>query len=429
MTLMDQARKGIITEVVKRVAADEHIEPAELNARIAEGLVVIPANVKRLPKKVVGIGKGLATKVNANIGTSKDYPDLDRELEKLAAAVQAGAHTVMDLSTGGDLPKIRRRILDESVIPVGSVSIYDAAVHAVAAGGSILSMSASDMLEAFRRHAKDGIDFVTVHAGVTSAVVKDLKPGSRICGVVSRGGTFLWEWMKHRNQENPYYEQFDEVLDIAAEYDVTLSLGDGLRPGAIADAGDRPQVHELEVLAELADRARSRGVQAMIEGPGHVPLHMVVEQVQLEKKLCKGAPFYVLGPLVTDIAPGYDHITGAIGGAVAAGAGADFLCYVTPAEHLALPGVKHVIDGVVASLIAAHAGDIAKGVPGAMERDRKFSQMRRKRDWEGQIANCLNPARAREIRQEGQPLDGHVCSMCGEFCVFKVTDELDAEDP
>jgi len=427
VTLIEQARKGILSDIVRRVADEERISPGELLMRIAEGTVVIPVNTRRVPRKPVGIGKGLRTKVNANIGTSKDYPELEPALEKLEAAVKAGAHTVMDLSTGGNLQEIRRRILDASDVPVGSVSIYDAAVEATGRGGSILSMSGDDMLEAFRRHASDGIDFVTVHAGVTRAVIAELVPGSRVCGMVSRGGTFLMEWMKHKKQENPYYERFDEVLDIAREFEVTLSLGDGLRPGAIADAGDRPQIHELEVLAELAERARAAGVQAMIEGPGHVPLHKVVEQVELQKRLCKGTPFYVLGPLVTDIAPGYDHITGAIGGALAASAGADFLCYVTPAEHLSLPNVGHVVDGVVASLIAAHAGDIAKGVPGAKERAREVRGLRRRRDWEGQLAGCLNPARAQEIRQHGQPSDGHVCSMCGEFCVFKVTDELDAQ--
>ena len=424
MTILTDARKGIASQLVHRIARDERTEPDRLLAGLVNGSVVIPANRQRTIRRPVGIGAGLRTKVNANIGTSEDYPNLDAELVKLRTAVDAGTDTVMDLSTGGDLEVIRRRILEESPVPVGSVSIYDAAVESVRSAGSILEMTAASMLEAFRRHAVDGVDFVTIHAGVTRAVVEDLVPGSRVCGIVSRGGTFLAQWMKHHRQENPYYERFDEVIDVAREYDVTLSLGDGLRPGAIADAGDRPQIHELETLAELADRARTAGVQVIIEGPGHVPMHRIVEQVALQKKLCKGAPFYVLGPIVTDIAPGYDHITGAIGGAIAAAAGADFLCYVTPAEHLSLPGPEHVHHGVMASRIAAHAADVAKGIAGAAERDKSFSELRRRRDWEGQIAGALDPELARRLRTGGRPADNHVCSMCGEFCVFKVADDL-----
>jgi phosphomethylpyrimidine synthase len=331
----------------------------------------------------------------------------------------------MDLSTGGNLRAIRRAIVRHSPVPVGSVSIYDAAVTAVAESGkNILAMTCESMLAAFRAHASDGIDFITVHAGVTREVLADLAGHPRVCGMVSRGGTFLAEWMKHHKAENPYYERFDELLEIAREFDVTLSLGDGLRPGALADANDAAQLHELRVLAGLAGRARKAGVQVMIEGPGHVPLHLIAEHVRYQKELCDGAPFYVLGPLVTDVAPGYDHITSAIGGALAAAAGADFLCYVTPSEHLSLPGVEDVHVGVIAARIAAHAGDIAKGIPHAADWDRTFSDRRRKRDWEKLLTECIDPATAKRIREKGKPADSDVCSMCGEFCVFRLQDKL-----
>ncbi|KPJ51946.1 MAG: phosphomethylpyrimidine synthase, partial [Planctomycetes bacterium DG_58] len=339
MTILEQLRAGKIPPEVERVAAQEHVDVKALAESVARGHVVIPANRNRRAERLTGIGKGLRTKVNANIGTSRDYPDLDKELAKLDAAVEAGTDTVMDLSTGGDLVAIRRAIIERSPVPVGSVCVYDAAVTAVETSGkNILAMTPQSMLEAFRAHASDGVDFITVHAGVTREVLADLEAHPRVCGMVSRGGTFLATWMKHKNAENPYYERFDEVLALACEFEVTLSLGDGLRPGALADANDAAQLHELRVLAALARRARERGVQVMIEGPGHVPLHLIAEHVREQKKLCDGAPFYVLGPIDTDVAPGYDHITSAIGGAVAAAAGADFLCYVTPSEHLSLPG-------------------------------------------------------------------------------------------
>ncbi|HHT9136406.1 MAG TPA: phosphomethylpyrimidine synthase ThiC [Candidatus Wunengus sp. YC60] len=423
MTQLQQARQNIITQEMKQVAKDEGLDPEFIRMRIAEGKIVIPANLKRKAAKVCGIGAGLKTKVNANIGTSADYPDVENEMEKLRAAEEAGADAVMDLSTGGDLRAIRKRVIEASSIAVGSVPIYEAAVKTVQRKHAIVDMTAADMLEAIRLHCEDGVDFITVHCGATKGVLKHLKENKRICGVVSRGGTFLVEWMIHSGKENPLYEKYDEILAIAKEYDVTLSLGDAMRPGALADAFDRAQVYELNVLAELAQRALDAGVQVIVEGPGHVPLNQVAAQVQLQKELCKGVPFYVLGPIVTDIAPGYDHITSAIGGAIAAAAGADFLCYVTPTEHLSLPGPADVRSGVMAARIAAHAADLVKGVKSAWEWDKKMSQFRRKRDWEGQFNTCIDPQMARSIREKGRPQNNEVCSMCAEYCVFKLSDK------
>lgn len=406
-----------------QVARDEEVEPEFLRKLIAEGKVIIPANRRRKATKVCGIGAHLKTKVNANIGTSADYADVDKELEKLKAAEDAGADAVMDLSTGGDLRAIRKRIIEVATIAVGSVPIYEAAVKAVQRKQSIVDMTAADMIDAIKLHCEDGVDFITVHCGATKGVLNHLKNKSRICGVVSRGGTFLVEWMIHNNRENPLYEQYDEILAIAKDYDVTISLGDAMRPGAIADAFDRAQVYELNVLAELSQRALEADVQVMVEGPGHVPLNQIVSHVQLQKELCKGVPFYVLGPIVTDVAPGYDHITSAIGGAIAASAGADFLCYVTPTEHLSLPGPADVRSGVMTARIAAHAADIAKGIKSAIAWDKRMSQFRRNRDWEGQFKTCIDPLMARSIREKGRPQNSEVCSMCAEYCVFKLSDK------
>jgi phosphomethylpyrimidine synthase len=422
MTQLTIAREGVITDEMRRAAAIDGVDPERLRHALDAGRACLPANRNRTRRRPCAIGEGLHTKVNANIGTSGDYADLGRELEKLAAAEAAGADTVMDLSTGGDLEAIRRAILDRATVPVGTVPIYDIGTRCVREHGTIRAMTADGILDTVRAHAEQGVDFVTVHCGVTRAVVDTLMAHRRVCGIVSRGGTFLARWVRYHGEENPLYARFDEVLAIAVEHDVTLSLGDGMRPGAQADAFDAAQVHELMVLAELAQRALAAGAQVMIEGPGHVPLHQVEAQVRLQKELCKGAPFYVLGPLVTDIAPGYDHITAAIGGAVAAGAGADFLCYVTPTEHLALPAVEHVRQGVMACRIAAHAGDIAKGIPGAADRDRELSRHRRSRDWKGQLELCLDPETAATIRGGAAPADDDVCSMCGELCVFKIAD-------
>ncbi|MFQ5862755.1 MAG: phosphomethylpyrimidine synthase ThiC [Candidatus Brocadiales bacterium] len=427
MTQLLKAREGVITEEMRRVASDEGCNAAALRKNIADGKVVIPFNRRRnigRPKGVLGIGQGLRTKVNANIGTSQDYHRVEEELDKLRAAEKAGADAVMDLSTGGSLREVRQRVMEESTITVGSVPIYEAMVDASTSSHPIKAMKAGDMLDAVRRHCEDGVDFVTVHCGATKGVLKLLSEGQRVCGVVSRGGVFLVEWMATHNKENPLYENFGELLDMAKEYDVTLSLGDAMRPGALADAFDRVQVYELNVLAELCQRAWEKGVQVIIEGPGHVPMNQITSQVQLQKELCRGAPFYVLGPIVTDVAPGYDHITSAIGGAIAAAAGADFLCYVTPSEHLSLPRVQDVWDGVMAARIAAHAADIAKGIKPAWEWDKTMSQMRRKRDWKGQFATCIDRERAESFRATRPTSDNdNVCSMCGHFCVFKVADD------
>ncbi|MDN3511327.1 MAG: phosphomethylpyrimidine synthase ThiC [Candidatus Jettenia sp.] len=423
MTQLQKARQNIITQEMKQVAKEEDLDPEYIKLRIAEGKIVIPVNHKRRTTKVCGIGAGLKTKVNANIGTSADYADIVNELEKLRIAEEAGADAVMDLSTGGDLRSIRRRIIESTVLTVGSVPIYEAAVKAVQHKHTMVDMTAEDMLDAVRLHCEDGVDFITVHCGATRGVLKHLKENKRICGVVSRGGTFLVEWMIHNGRENPFYEEYDEILAIAKEYDVTLSLGDAMRPGALADAFDRAQIYELNVLAELAQRALDANVQVMVEGPGHVPLNQVTAHVQLQKELCKGVPFYVLGPIVTDIAPGYDHITSAIGGAIAAAAGADFLCYVTPTEHLSLPNPTDVRNGVMAARIAAHAADIVKGVKSAWEWDKKMSHYRRKRDWQGQFNTCIDPIVAKNIRERGRPQNDEVCSMCAEYCVFKLSDK------
>lgn len=422
MTQLEAALDGRTTDEMCRVAKTENIEPLDLARRIAAGRVVIPANRNRRIERLCGIGEGLRTKVNANIGTSPDYADVDEELKKLQTAELAGADAVMDLSTGGDITAIRRTILEHANVPIGTVPIYEAGVRAAKRDGAVIKMKAREMLDAVRNHARDGVDFVTVHCGVTREVISHLKDNPRLCGIVSRGGTFLAEWMRHSGQENPFFEQFDELLDILREFDVTLSLGDGLRPGAIADSFDSAQIGELNVMADLARRARAAGVQVMIEGPGHVPLDQVAAQVKLQKALTGGAPFYVLGPIVTDIAPGYDHITSAIGGAVAGMAGADFLCYVTPTEHLSLPRVEDVHLGVIAARIAAHAADVAKHLPGAADWDRRISEARHARQWDAQIELAIDPARARHLRGVGKPAQEDVCSMCGEYCVFKVSE-------
>ncbi len=423
MTQLESARQGVTTHEMRAVAQAEGLDAETIRDRIAAGRLAIPCNVRRKASQVFGVGEGLRTKVNANLGTSKDYADLDREFEKLAAAVDAGAESVMDLSTGGEIRRIRLALMERCDVIVGTVPIYEAAVEAAEQQGTTRAMTGESMLAAVRRQCEDGVDFVTVHCGVTREVLKDVRASKRTFGIASRGGTILADWITHHGQENPLFERFDELCDLCREFDVTLSLGDGLRPGAIADAFDAAQVHELMVIGELCGQAQARGVQVIIEGPGHVPLDQVEAQVKLQKRLCKGAPFYVLGPLVTDVAPGYDHIAGAIGGAVAAMAGADFLCYVTPSEHLGLPNAEQVREGVMAARLAAHAGDIAKGVKGARDWDDHISTLRRNKDWKGQLEACLDPQKAAALRHAARPNDDEVCSMCGEFCVFKVTDQ------
>jgi phosphomethylpyrimidine synthase len=419
MLLIEQARKGTVTPEMEKVAAAEGVSTQFLLEEIAQGRVIIPVNKNHRAVTPFGIGGGLATKINANIGTSKDCSNLDEELKKLDVAIAAGAHTVMDLSTGGDIDAIRREVLRRSTVPIGTVPLYQAAIESARQGKKIVDMTVEDIFRVIEKQAQDGVDFVTVHCGLTRAAALQLKNEGRIMNVVSRGGSFTVAWMIHNKKENPLYEYYDRLLEIAAAYDLTLSLGDGMRPGCIADATDRCQIQELITLGELAQRAIERGVQVMIEGPGHVPIDQIAANMLLQKRLCHGAPFYVLGPLVTDAAPGYDHITSAIGGAIAAMSGADFLCYVTPSEHLRLPTIEDVREGVIASKIAAHAGDIAKGNRRALERDRTMAQYRKKLDWEGQIATALDPERARAMRDSRKPADSDVCTMCGEFCANK----------
>jgi phosphomethylpyrimidine synthase len=417
MTQLELARQGNISTQMKVVAQAEGIEVELIRQRVAEGTVVIPANVRHFNLNPCGVGKGLSTKVNANIGTSSDFGDTNTELEKVRVALGAGADTVMDLSTGGDIPAIRRAILAASSHPIGTVPVYQAGIGAIEKHGAIVKMSVNDIFEAIEDNARDGVDFITVHCGVTQAAIARLKKQGRVTDVVSRGGAFMVGWMLHNDNENPLYEQFDRLLDIALEYDVTLSLGDGMRPGSLADATDRPQVEELVTLGELVQRAQDAGVQVMVEGPGHIPLDQIETNVRLQKALCKGAPFYVLGPLVTDVAAGYDHITSAIGGAIAAMAGADFLCYVTPSEHLAIPDVDDVREGVIASRIAAHAADIVKGIKGARERDKQMSLARKRLDWEEQARLSLDPEKFNRIHHR-RASTGSACSMCGQYCAM-----------
>jgi len=422
MTQLELARDRQITDEMRAVADAEGVDADALRQHIVDGTVVIPANRARRAGRVTGIGTGLRTKVNANIGTSMDRADIEEELDKLAAAQDAGADAVMDLSTGGDIGEIRRKILEKAEVSFGTVPIYEAAIRAAREKGAVSKMTEDDMLDSVRQHAADGVDFVTVHCGLTTSSIKHLKQHKRVCGIVSRGGTFLVDWMLCHEKENPLYTRFDELCAIAGEHDVTLSLGDALRPGAIADAGDRAQIDELLTMAELAARARAKGVQVMLEGPGHVPLDKIVPQIKMQKDLTGGLPFYVLGPIVTDVAPGYDHITSAIGGALAASAGADFLCYVTPAEHLSLPTPDDVRTGVISARIAAHAADIAKGLPGATDWDDEMSRARRARDWEKQLDLAIDPVLAEKFHNAIKAKDGKSCSMCGEFCAFNVVD-------
>ena len=419
MTQLAKARAGITTPEMEAVAANEQVDVLVLRERIARGRVVIPANINHGGLVPSGIGAGLTIKVNANIGTSSDRADLDEELEKLRVAVEAGADSVMDLSTGGDLDECRKKILEHASVPIGTVPIYQAVVETVNQKGGVVHLSEDKIFEVIEKQSADGVDFITVHCGVTRSALDMLKRQGRLMDIVSRGGAFLTTWMLHHDRENPLYENYDRLLDIAKKYDVTLSLGDGLRPGCLADATDRAQIHELMTLGELTKRAWEQDVQVMIEGPGHVPLNQIKANVLLQKQLCHDAPFYVLGPLVTDVAAGYDHVACAIGGAVAGEAGADFLCYVTPTEHLCLPGVEDVREGVVVTKIAAHAADIARGHEGAIARDRKMAMARKNLDWEAQMELAIDPQKAKRLRSENPPEEDDVCTMCGKFCAIK----------
>jgi len=422
MTQLELAKEGIISSPMKLVAEQEGVDAEFIRQGVAKGTIVIPANINHTNLVPCGIGQGLRTKVNANIGTSSDFGDVNTELEKLRVAIDFGADTVMDLSTGGDISAIRRVIIASSSVPIGTVPIYQAGIEAIDRRGAIVKMTVDDLFAGIEEHARDGVDFVTVHCGVTRSAIAKLKQQGRVTDVVSRGGAFLIGWMLHNERENPLYEYYDRLLEIAREFDVTLSLGDGMRPGSLADATDRAQVEELLIIGELVQRAQQAGVQAMVEGPGHLPLNQIEANVQLEKAICKGAPFYVLGPLVTDIAAGYDHITGAIGGAIAAAAGTDFLCYVTPAEHLSLPDPEDVRQGVIASRIAAHAGDIVKGVNGAEDWDRRMSLARKKLDWKEQARLSLDPELSRQVHSKHASA-GVACSMCGDFCAMELMEK------
>ncbi len=405
-------------EDVQKVAKDEGVDFVRVKEGVEKGTIVILKNKVHQWTKPVGIGKGLRTKINVNLGTSPDRIDFDLEIKKLELSIELGADTVMDLSTGGEIRDLRLEILKQSNIPVGTVPIYEAACKLAQNGKSMMEMTKEFLFSVIEDHLKTGVDFLTVHCGLTRRALPVIEQRKRTTGIVSRGGSFLYKWMKYNRRENPLYEYYDELLILTKEYNATLSLGDGLRPGSIADSTDRTQVEELLVLGELVDRARENGVQAMVEGPGHIPIHEIEANVLLEKKLCKGAPFYVLGPLVIDCAPGYDHIVSAIGGAVAASAGADFLCYVTPSEHLGLPDMEDVREGVIASRIAAHAADIAKGVERAEDRDNLISQARKKFDWNQMVALSLDPKKTREKRGDIGP-DFKKCTMCGEFCAMR----------
>jgi len=422
MTQLELAKEGIISPQMEVVAQHEGVETEFVRQGVAGGTIVIPANTRHTSLVPCGIGQGLRTKVNANIGASSDFGNIDTELEKLRVAIDCGADAVMDLSTGGDISAIRQAIVAASSVPIGTVPIYQAGIKAIKSRGAIIKMTVDDLFAGIEEHIYDGVDFITVHCGVTQSAIARLKQQGRVVDVVSRGGAFLIGWMLYNERENPLYEYYDRLLELAREFDVTLSLGDGMRPGSLADATDRAQVEELLTLGELVQRAQQAGVQVMVEGPGHLPLNQIETNVQLQKSICQGAPFYVLGPLVTDIGAGYDHITGAIGGAIAAAAGTDFLCYVTPSEHLGLPEPEDVRQGVIASRIAAHAGDIVKGVKGAQEWDRKMSIARKKLDWEEQARLSLSPELSRRVHGKHTAV-GKACSMCGEYCAMALMGE------
>lgn len=423
MTQIKEARQGNITTSLKKVAKEEGLPPEILLDLVAQGKVVIPHNPNHSPIHLVGIGEKLRTKVNVNIGTSLDFPQVENELKKVKVALKYKTDTLMDLSTGGDITKICRTILNEARIPLGTVPVYQAAINAIEKHNSIVNMKEEDLFSVIEAQAKEGVDFMTVHAGLTLKAINRLKNQGRVADIVSRGGAFHLAWMLHNQKENPLYAHFDRLLEIAYKYDITLSLGDGLRPGSILDATDRPQIEELLTLGELVKKAWEQDVQVMVEGPGHIPLDQVEMNIKLQKRVCQGAPFYVLGPLVTDIAPGYDHIVSAIGGAIAAAAGADFLCYVTPSEHLGLPSENDVREGLIASRIAAHAADVVKGVKGSLYKDLKISEARKKLDWAKQQKLAIDPYKFDNIRKKRKSKSA-ACSMCGEFCAMRIVSEF-----
>ncbi|MDD4334833.1 MAG: phosphomethylpyrimidine synthase ThiC [Desulfotomaculaceae bacterium] len=415
-TQMDGARRGIITGEMETVARREMVEPEKLRGLIAEGKVVIPANKKHGSLEPCGIGEGLKTKINVNLGISKDCCNIETELEKVRKAVELKADAIMDLSCYGKTEDFRRRLVEMSPAAIGTVPVYDAVGFY---DKELERITAKEFLGVVEKHARDGVDFMTIHAGINRETAARFKKNPRLTNIVSRGGSLLFAWMELNNRENPFFEYYDELLDICREYDVTVSLGDACRPGSIKDATDASQVQELIILGELTKRAWKKDVQVIIEGPGHMALNEIVPNILLEKKLCHGAPFYVLGPLVTDVAPGYDHITSAIGGAIAAANGADFLCYVTPAEHLRLPTLEDMKEGIIASRIAAHAADIAKGVPGAARWDEEMSAARRNLDWTRMFELAMDPEKAVRYRSESTPENEGTCTMCGKMCAVR----------
>lgn len=419
-TQLEAARAGVLTEAMASVAGKEGVDPEELRELVAAGKVAIPCNPGHANLEPRGIGQGLKVKVNANIGSSPDRADPAEEKAKLKAALKAGTDAVMDLSTGGDLKALRRQVLENSPVPVGTVPIYQAAVEVTAQDRGVVDMTPEEIFAVIEAQAQEGVDFMTVHCGVTRKALEHLRSEGRVTDIVSRGGSFLACWMVANQAENPLYEQYDRLLEILRAHDVTISLGDGLRPGCLADASDRAQVSELVTLGELTQRAWKAGVQVMIEGPGHVPLDQVQANVQMQKRICQGAPFYVLGPLVTDVAAGHDHVACAIGGALAGWAGADFLCYVTPTEHLALPGPDDVYEGVMVTRIAGHAADIARGNPQAISRDRAMAEARARMDWPRMMDLCLDPKTARAMRESSLPSEEEVCTMCGKYCAVRL---------
>lgn len=416
MTLMKEAQKSV-TEVIRKVSEAEGVDAEQLRKRVADGIVTIPFNPIHSPEPL-GVGEGLNVKVNANIGTSPDHADMDEEIEKAKVALKYGSDAVMDLSIGGNLDEIRKKLLEVVNKPFGTVPIYQAGIEAIKKRGAVVDMTEDDMFNSFEKHAKDGVDFAVAHCGITMESVNRLKNQKRIVDLVSRGGSFHTAWILHNEKENPIYKNYDYLLEIAQKYDMTLSLGDGMRSGCVYDANDRAKIQELLIIGELVERAREKGVSTIVEGPGHVPLNIIESNIQIMKSATKNAPYYVLGPLVTDIAPGYDHIVGAIGGAIAGYAGADFLCYVTPSEHLSLPTVEDVKEGVIAARIAAHSADLARGL--GWDMDIEMAKARRDLDWEEMFKLVIDPEKAKGYRDQRKPMHEDVCSMCGDLCAIKL---------
>lgn len=421
ITQIDAARQGIITPAMQRVAEKEHMSAEEIRAKVAAGSIAIPANINHKNLDPEGVGSGLRTKVNVNLGISGDLIDSEIELEKVRVALELGAEGIMDLSNHGKTQEFRTRLIEMAPVMIGTVPMYDAIGYLEKA---LISITPEDFLEVVRRHAEDGVDFVTIHAGMNRRVIESFKETGRLMNIVSRGGSLIFAWMEATGRENPFYEYYDDVLEILHEHDVTISIGDAMRPGCGYDATDAGQIAELIEIGKLTKRAWDAGVQVMVEGPGHMAIDEIAANMKLEKRLCHNAPFYVLGPLVTDIAPGYDHITAAIGGALAASSGADFLCYVTPAEHLRLPDVADVREGLVATKIAAHAADIAKGIPGARQRDDRMSDARRRFDWEEMFGLAIDPVKPREYFESAPPSNEESCTMCGKMCAVRTVNTI-----